>query len=38
LRTLAEKKQFDDALKAEVSAALKEFGAVFAAAGKGAAA
>ncbi len=31
LRTLNEKKQFDDALKAEVSAALKEFGDVFAA-------
>jgi F-type H+-transporting ATPase subunit alpha len=31
LRTLAEKRQFDDALKAEVSAALKEFGDVFAA-------
>jgi F-type H+-transporting ATPase subunit alpha len=31
LRTLAEKKQFDDALKADVTAALKEFGDVFAA-------
>ena len=34
LRTLAEKKQFDDALKAEVTAALKEFGEVFAASRK----
>ena len=34
LRTLAEKKQFDDALKAEVSAALKEFGEDFAASKK----
>jgi len=32
LRTLAEKKQFDDGLKAEVAAALTEFGEVFAAA------
>jgi F-type H+-transporting ATPase subunit alpha len=31
LRTIAEKKQMDDALKAEVAAALKEFGEVFAA-------
>jgi F0F1-type ATP synthase alpha subunit len=38
LRTLAEKKQFDDALKAEVSAALKEFGDDFAARTKNAAA
>ena len=38
LRTLQEKKQFDDALKAEVTAALKEFGEVFASARKGAAA
>jgi len=38
LRTLAEKKQFDDALKAEVSAALTEFGKDFAARGKSAAA
>jgi F-type H+/Na+-transporting ATPase subunit alpha len=30
LRMLAEKKQFDDALKAEVSAALNEFGEAFA--------
>ena len=38
LRTLAEKKQFDDALKADASAALKEFGETFAAARKPAAA
>ena len=38
LRTLAEKKQFDDALKAEAAAALKEFGEVFAASHKTAAA
>jgi F-type H+/Na+-transporting ATPase subunit alpha len=38
LRTLAEKKQFDDALKADVSAALKEFAESFAAAKKTAAA
>jgi F-type H+-transporting ATPase subunit alpha len=38
LRTLAEKKQFDDGLKADVSAALKEFGETFAAARKPAAA
>jgi len=30
LRTLAEKKQFDDSLKADFSAALKEFGEVYA--------
>ncbi len=34
LRTLAEKKQIDDGLKAEMSAALKEFGETFAAARK----
>jgi F-type H+-transporting ATPase subunit alpha len=34
LHTLAEKKQFDDQLKADMSAALKEFGAEFAAATK----
>ncbi len=38
LRTLAEKQQFDDALKADVGAALKEFGETFAAARKKAAA
>ena len=38
LRTLAEKKQFDDALKAEVVAALTEFGKDFAARSKTAAA
>jgi len=38
LRTLAEKKQFDDALKAEVVAALTEFGKDFAARTKTAAA
>jgi F-type H+-transporting ATPase subunit alpha len=31
LKTLAEKKQFDDELKAQVTAALKEFGQQFAA-------
>ena len=31
LKTIAEKKQIDDALKAEVNTALKEFGAQFAA-------
>ena len=36
LRTLAEKKQFDDGLKAEFDAALKEFGEEFAAAKKAA--
>jgi F-type H+/Na+-transporting ATPase subunit alpha len=34
LKTLADKKQLDDALKAELSAALKEFGDTFAAARK----
>jgi F-type H+-transporting ATPase subunit alpha len=34
LRTLAEKKQFDDGLKAEFMAALKEFGETYAAAKK----
>ncbi len=38
LRTLAEKKQFDDGLKAEFTAALKEFADVFAAGRKAAAA
>jgi F-type H+-transporting ATPase subunit alpha len=38
LRTLAEKKQFDDALKADVVAALTEFGKDFAARSKTAAA
>ncbi|MEW5984794.1 MAG: F0F1 ATP synthase subunit alpha [Acidobacteriota bacterium] len=38
LRSLAEKKQFDDGLKAEVLEALKEFGEQFAAMKKGAAA
>jgi len=38
LRTLAEKKQFDDQLKADFIAALKEFAQDFAAARKGAAA
>ena len=38
LRTLAEKKQFDDALKAEFTAALKEFADVYAASKKAAAA
>jgi F-type H+-transporting ATPase subunit alpha len=37
LRTLAEKKQFDDALKAEFTAALKEFADVYAASKKAAA-
>jgi F-type H+-transporting ATPase subunit alpha len=38
LRTLAEKKQFDDSLKAEFAAALKEFADVYAASKKAAAA
>jgi F-type H+-transporting ATPase subunit alpha len=38
LRTLAEKKQFDDGLKAEFSAALKEFADAYAAGKKAAAA
>jgi hypothetical protein len=38
LRTLAEKKQFDDGLKAEFTAALKEFGDEYAAGKKAAAA
>ena len=38
LRTLADKKQFDDGLKAEFSAALTEFAEVYAAAKKAAAA
>jgi F-type H+-transporting ATPase subunit alpha len=38
LRTLAERKQFDDALKAEFTAALKEFADVYAAGKKAAAA
>ena len=38
LRTLDEKKQFDDGLRAEVNAALKEFGETFAATRKSAAA
>jgi F-type H+-transporting ATPase subunit alpha len=38
LKTLADKKQLDDRLKAEMDAALKEFGEQFAAATKGAAA
>ena len=38
LHTLAEKKQFDDALKGEFTAALKEFGEVYAASKKAAAA
>ena len=38
LGALAEKKQMDDALKADMSAALKEFGEQFAARQKGAAA
>ncbi len=38
LRALDEKKQFDEALKAEMSAALKEFGEVFEAKSKSAAA
>jgi len=37
LRTLADKKQFDDALKAEFTAALKEFADVYAVAKKAAA-
>jgi F-type H+/Na+-transporting ATPase subunit alpha len=32
LKAIAEKKQLDDALKAEISGALKEFGQTFAAA------
>jgi F-type H+-transporting ATPase subunit alpha len=36
LRTLAEQKQFDDSLKAEFSAALKEFAEHYAAAKKAA--
>jgi len=38
LRTLGEKKQFDDGLKADFMAALKEFAGVYAAAKKAAAA
>jgi hypothetical protein len=38
LRTLAEKRQFDDTLRAEMHAALKEFGEQYANARKGAAA
>ena len=38
LSTLAEKRQFDDGLKAQVTAALKEFGGQFAASRKSTAA